>query len=84
MSAVHQAERIDCAILDIKLGSEHTLTIADAMSAKNVPILWVSGCARDILPERHRDRPFVEKRFLDHQLLDAIGSAVGRPHSVRP
>src|SRR6185295_9023368 len=68
--------RIDCAVLDINLGTEHTLFIADTLASRSVPFVWMSGYDQNILPERHRARPFVAKPFAADDLYGAIAEAV--------
>ena len=75
LRAIDQAERIDCGILDLNLGNEHTLSVADALSARSVPFVWVSGYDRQMLPERYRDHPFIAKPFLKDDLLNAVSDA---------
>jgi len=71
-----EREHIDCAILDVKLGREHTLHLADALAERGVPLVWMSGYERQVLPARYRDRPFVPKPFVAQDLFDALGEAI--------
>ena len=71
-------QRPAAAVLDVNLGSETAIPIADALAAKGVPFVWLTGYPRSILPERHCDRPFVAKPFSTATLLDALASLSGR------
>lgn len=75
--------RIDCAILDVNLGNEHTLFLADTLAARGVPFIWMSGYEATILPEHHRQRPFLSKPFAEDDLYRAIADAVGPKPSAR-
>ena len=65
------------AVLDVCLGSETGLPVADALTEKGIPFVWVTGYPPSVLPERYRDRPFVAKPFSTAALLDALASASG-------
>src|SRR5262245_55743558 len=69
---------IDCAVLDINLGKEHTLYLADVLADHGVPFIWMSGYDATILPERHRNRPFVSKPFAGDDLYKAIADAIAQ------
>ena len=69
-------ERIDCAILDVNLGREHTLHLADTLTARAVPFIWMSGYDSEMLPPRHQRRPFIAKPFAAEVLFDALAAAV--------
>ena len=54
-------EYFDLAILDINLGGEMVFPLADELSARCVPFLFVSGYGELALPERHRATPRLAK-----------------------
>jgi CheY-like chemotaxis protein len=64
------------AVLDIRLGSEHSLLIADVLTAQCIPFFWISACDPNLLPPQHRTRPFVAKPFLGGQVLAALGELI--------
>lgn len=73
------AETIDCAVLDINLNGETSYPIADALAARNLPFLFVSGYGRAGLKPEYRDRMVVDKpvigALLEKRLLSLLGSA---------
>lgn len=71
--------RIDCAILDVNLGREHTLHLADSLAARGTPFIWLSGYDSEMLPARHKHRPFISKPFAAEDLFNALGLAIGVP-----
>jgi len=78
VDALHaiENEHIDCGILDIRLGAEHSLHLADMLVARNVPFIWMSGYDAQILPAQHRNRPFLCKPFAADELFDALAAAL--------
>ena len=54
-------EHFDLAILDINVAGEMVFPVADALSARGVPFLFVSGYGEMNLPERHRTTPCLAK-----------------------
>jgi CheY-like chemotaxis protein len=61
-------EQIDLALLDINMGGEMAWPAADALIAKNIPLIFLSGYGEAALPERYRPLPRVAKPF-DPQML---------------
>ena len=58
-----QEQSFDAAVLDVNLGTERSDAIADALAARGIPFVYASGYGRDVIPERHRDRPLVGKPY---------------------
>ena len=53
----------DLAILDINIGGEAVSPVAEALAARGIPFVLVTGHARRDLPEVYRDRPLLAKPF---------------------
>lgn len=66
----------DAALLDIKLGHETIFAVADELAARGVPLVFVSGYDRAVLPARFDHVPYVEKPFRAEQLEQAIRRAI--------
>jgi CheY-like chemotaxis protein len=66
-------ERVfDAALLDIKLKGKHAYCVADALAARGVPFVFVTGnSARDI-EGSYRDRPLLRKPFKEEKLVEAL------------
>jgi CheY-like chemotaxis protein len=45
--------RLDCAVLDINLGGEMVFPVADALAARGVPFIFVTGYDAGLTPERY-------------------------------
>lgn len=63
---------IDAAILDLNLGGESAIPLADALSDRGVPILFASGYGAAILPDRYRSYTMLQKPYLPADLLVAL------------
>ena len=50
-------EKINCAILDVKLDGNTSLPLADELIASGVPVILVSGYDSNQLPNRFADTP---------------------------
>ena len=70
-------QRPAVALLDLNLGAETAIPIADVLAASGVPFVWLTGYPPSVLPERHRDRPIVAKPFSTAALLDVLASSSG-------
>ncbi len=68
---------IDIAILDINLGKETSLSLADAMKARNIPFVFLTGYS-DLVTnmERHADVPSVRKPTHPQALRIAINAVL--------
>jgi len=56
-------EPLDGALLDVDLAGESVEPIADFLRRRGIPFALVTGYARERLPERLRDCPYVAKPF---------------------
>jgi DNA-binding NtrC family response regulator len=60
--AITNTANLDGAIIDFDLGGEHTLSIADALDARQIPFVFWTGYIRACdLPTRHAHVTIVEK-----------------------
>lgn len=57
MAVAEQSGRIDAAILDVNLRGETVFPLADAMVARGVPLLFVTGYDMASLPPRFAGMP---------------------------
>jgi CheY-like chemotaxis protein len=74
----------DLAILDINLDGQLALPVADALAARGMPFVFVTGYGRGGVPESYRDRPTLKKPFLLDELRRILEAAVGRPQASFP
>ena len=63
---------IDAAMVDMNLHGEISDAVADALSHKGVPFLFVTGYVGPSLSEQHAHRPVLNKPYAAGQLSDLL------------
>lgn len=72
------AETPGLAILDINLGAETSLPIADRLRAAQVPFLFATGYGEQArLPEAHGDVPVLQKPYTIESVARAVAALLG-------
>jgi DNA-binding NtrC family response regulator len=66
----------DAAVLDLNLGGESALPLADALEALGIPVVFASGYGTAALPDRYRHFSMLQKPYLPADLLEALSSAL--------
>jgi DNA-binding response OmpR family regulator len=72
----------DVAVLDVHLRRQLVYPAADALLARGIPILFLSGRPAD-LPARFRSATFLEKPCLPEVLIDHIEGLSSQVHAMR-
>lgn len=67
---------LDLAILDVNLNGVFTYPIAEALKARNVPVIFATGYGADGLREDWRSCPVIQKPFQIRDLERAIARIV--------
>jgi len=67
------ANRFDCAVIDLNLHGESALPIADRLSNSGKSFAIATGYGSGSIPERFKDVPRVEKPFDPPALLQLVG-----------
>ncbi|MDB5363311.1 MAG: response regulator [Rhodospirillales bacterium] len=72
--ALKSAEQdpIDAALLDINLHGEQVFPVADALTARNIPFVFVTGYGAGGLPSRFKNSPTVTKPYRAGAVLSAL------------
>jgi CheY-like chemotaxis protein len=70
-------ETIDAAVLDVKLGDGDCTAVADALNERGVPFLLLTGYGAERVPERHQNRPLINKPYPTILLLNTLNSLTG-------
>jgi CheY-like chemotaxis protein len=70
--AIIEDGKIDCALLDIKLGDEDVSAVAVALESLGVPIIFVTAYSGVRLPREFEFRPLVNKPYEQRALIDLI------------
>jgi len=63
---------LDGALLDVNIDGGRVDDVADILSRRNVPFLFVTACGRDNLPPLHRNATLVNKPFNDEDLIREV------------
>ena len=66
-------EALDLALLDVNLGSETAYGVADALSRRDVPYIFVSGYGASGLDQGYAAAPVLAKPFQPATLARTIG-----------
>jgi CheY-like chemotaxis protein len=78
-------EKVDGAVLDVKLGGDTAHRVAAALKAAKIPHVFVNGWAVGPIPEQCRDRPLLNNPYDYHSLLDALNGEMGdNPSALSP
>ena len=65
-------DNCDAAVLDVNLAGQRIDPVADALSERNVPFLFVTGYGASALPGEYAERPLLHKPFRMAELLGAL------------
>jgi DNA-binding response OmpR family regulator len=64
----------DAAVLDVNLAGERINPVADALSKRDVPFMFVTGYGANALPREYAERPHIGKPFRMAELLGMLSS----------
>ncbi|MGO9431721.1 response regulator [Rhodoblastus sp.] len=65
-------ETLDGALLDVNIVGGRVDDVADILTHRDVPFLFVTSCESDDLPLDHREATVVHKPFNDADLMRAV------------
>lgn len=78
LDAAHHGT-FDAAVLDVNLAGDRVDPVADVLSRRNVPFVFVTGYTTGALPAAHAARPRLWKPFKMADLLHTLASVVAPP-----
>jgi hypothetical protein len=67
-------QRMSCGLLEVDLVD--SASIADRLSARGVPIVWLASAANTVLPSAHAAAPVVHRPFLRDDLTEAVETSI--------
>jgi two-component SAPR family response regulator len=70
---VLEVDRIDGALLDIKLGDDNSTRIAETLTKRWIPVLFVSGYPKPDAPT-YENLAYLQKPYTEEQLLDSVAA----------
>jgi DNA-binding response OmpR family regulator len=76
--AAAREESCDGAVLDINLGGSRVFSVAEVLSRRRIPFVFVTGYGTDALPAEYQRRPTIRKPFKGDELLDAVSGLASR------
>jgi CheY-like chemotaxis protein len=82
---IHDGERLaqtaafDLALLDINVGGDNIVPVAEIVEKRGLPSLFITGYAESGLPEPFREWPILRKPFAITKLGDAIKAVLDQP-----
>ncbi|SEN79420.1 CheY chemotaxis protein or a CheY-like REC (receiver) domain [Rhodospirillales bacterium URHD0017] len=81
-----EQESLDGAILDINLHGEMSFPIAEVLSTRGVPFVFVTGYeGRSIVPMAYRSAPRLDKPVADERLIEVlVATFTGKPVNSDP
>jgi len=68
--------RIDGALLDIRLRNETSFPLADVLAVLGVPFVFVSGLSSALMPYPHRERPLFDKPYETEAVIEALARLI--------
>jgi CheY-like chemotaxis protein len=71
-----QSGEFEAAVLDINIGGEPVYPVAEALAARNVPIVFSTGYGVAGVEAVWRDRPILQKPYRTKQLAHALKRAL--------
>jgi len=81
------SEPLDVAIIDVNIGKETSLRVADILAERGVPFCFSTALGDGVAEQRHAHRPVLEKPFSDEafkaQLMALLGATEVRADAPR-
>lgn len=68
---------VDCALLDVNLGSEKIDPVADLLASRGCPFIFTTGYGRSGIPAGHSERPVLQKPFRMDDLATVLSTTLG-------
>ena len=76
--ATIERERLDAALLDVRINGHDAFAVADVLMKRNVPFIFVSGFTRKQMPPGYSDCAYIAKPFTPDAILALLEGVVGR------
>ncbi len=76
IEAIGATRQIDAALLDVDLRGELAFGVAEALVARHVPLLFLTGYDVKALPEPWREWPLMQKPFASKDIVYAVRAAI--------
>ena len=70
--AAAETEALDAAVLDVNLAGAKVFPVADALAARDIAFLFLTGYVTGQLPREYRGTTILAKPFQGRQIVDCI------------
>jgi CheY-like chemotaxis protein len=77
--AAMASSTFDAAFLDLRLGADTSLPLAEQLADAGVPFAFLTGYQGDAIPAAFKGRPVVAKPFTPDLLLQALLTMLRKP-----
>jgi CheY-like chemotaxis protein len=67
-----RTEDVDGALLDVNLAGQFVFPVADVLSQRQIPFLFLTGYGASAIPDARRDWKVISKPFRSQALLAAL------------
>ncbi len=69
---VAETDTCDAAVLDVNLAGKRVFPVAEILSRRHIPFIFVTGYGTASLPQEHHGRPTIRKPFRNEELVNAV------------
>ena len=69
---IQSVTQLDGALLDVRLNEQLSYQVADSLTARGVPFVFVTGYRAEDIPERYRNVVLFEKPFAAADVIRAL------------
>jgi len=76
--ATIERERLDAALLDVRINGQDAYAVADVLMGRGIPFIFVSGFTLKQMPPGYRDCAYIAKPFTPDAILALLEGVVGR------
>src|SRR5499426_3847566 len=76
--ATIERERIDAALLDVRINGHDAFAAADVLMRRRIPFIFVSGFTRRQMPPAYQHCAYIAKPFTPDAILALLEEVVGR------
>jgi DNA-binding response OmpR family regulator len=69
----------DAVLLDVRLGPQPSFVLAEQVTGRALPVLFITGLAPDLIPPGFMDVPRLAKPISPHKVVEAVAQLLMKP-----
>ena len=73
-----EIETCDAAVLDVDLAGKRVFPVAQILSRRHIPFVFVTGYGVASMPPEHHNCPTLRKPFRNEELVNAVSGLLNR------